>query len=64
MNRSLAVVANDWVVTTHVCGSNPAIKELTPRHRVAVCFMCTSPVPDHELVTKVNNAFTVNHSGP
>ena len=52
------VVANDWVVNDSRFLLYPAMKELT-LEIASMVFMGHEPGTDHELVTKVNKAFTV-----
>src|ERR1700728_4728519 len=52
------VVANDWVVNDSRFLLYPAMKELT-LDIASMVFMGHEPGTDHELVTKVNKAFTV-----
>ena len=51
------VVANDWVTNDPRFLMYPAMKELT-LDIASMVFMGHEPGTDHELVTKVNNAFT------
>lgn len=52
------VVANDWVANDARFLLNPALKELT-LDIASVVFMGHEPGTDHELVTKVNEAFAI-----
>jgi cytochrome P450 len=52
------VVANDWVLNDPRFLLYPAMKELT-LDIASMVFMGHEPGTDHELVTKVNNAFTI-----
>ena len=52
------VVANDWVVNDARFLLYPAMKELT-LDIASMVFMGHEPGTDHELVTKVNKAFTI-----
>jgi cytochrome P450 len=52
------VVANDWVVNDSRFLLYPAMKELT-LDIASMVFMGHEPGTDHELVTKVNKAFTI-----
>src|ERR1700722_1954836 len=52
------VVANDWVVNDPRFLLYPAMKELT-LDIASMVFMGHEPGTDHELVTKVNNAFAI-----
>ena len=54
----LEVVANDWVANDPRFLLYPAMKELT-LDIASMVFMGHEPGTDHELVTKVNKAFTV-----
>ena len=51
------VIANDWVTNDSRFLMYPAMKELT-LDIASMVFMGHEPGTDHELVTKVNNAFT------
>ena len=51
------VIANDWVANDARFLLYPAMKELT-LDIASMVFMGHEPGTDHELVTKVNNAFT------
>src|SRR5271165_5322417 len=52
------VIANDWVANDARFLLYPAMKELT-LDVASMVFMGHEPGTDHELVTKVNNAFTI-----
>jgi cytochrome P450 len=52
------VIANDWVVNDARFLLYPAMKELT-LDIASMVFMGHEPGADHDLVTKVNNAFTM-----
>ncbi|MCV7222174.1 cytochrome P450 [Mycolicibacterium elephantis] len=57
-NVASKVVANDWVANDARFLLNPALKELT-LDIASVVFMGHEPGTDHELVTKVNEAFAI-----
>ena len=54
------VIANDWVANDARFLLYPAMKELT-LDIASMVFMGHEPGTDHELVTKVNKAFTIDH---